>query len=270
MPQDLPMKHDPRDLEWQRRYEQNDTPWDKGVSAPALTTFLRENQIAGRVLVPGCGRGHDVRALGTQPNISVVGLDISSTAVAQAKELSSPSDLDVNFIVGDFFDLPSQLKRSFDWLVEHTCFCAIKPEQRPDYVLAAASALRMGGKIFGIFISTPTRRVVPRLPFPERNSPNFSILTLRCSKNGCRWTVSQVVKAESWSGSWRSAEFGSRNWGSAVAALRLSQGLGNALHQADHFWRNITGRHTNLSSGSTGEHSPCSKATRIPQAVKKP
>ena len=53
------MNHDPRDLEWQRRYEQDDTPWDKGAPAPALVTFLREKQIAGRVLVPGCGRGHE-------------------------------------------------------------------------------------------------------------------------------------------------------------------------------------------------------------------
>jgi len=62
-----------------RRYEENDTPWDKGAPAPALTTFLHEKQIAGRVLVPGRGRGHDVRALGTQPNTSVAGLDISAT-----------------------------------------------------------------------------------------------------------------------------------------------------------------------------------------------
>ena len=151
------MNHDPRDLEWQRRYEQDDTPWDKGTSAPALNLFLHEKQISGRVLVPGCGRGHEVRSLGMQPKISVVGLDLSPTAIAQAKKLSSQSILeaDVSFIVGDFFNLPSQLNRSFDWLVEHTCFCAIEPRQRPDYVFAAASALRTDGKIFGIFYLNP-------------------------------------------------------------------------------------------------------------------
>ncbi len=175
------MNHDPRNLEWQKRYEQDDTPWDKGAPAPALVTFLRENQIAGRVLVPGCGRGHDVRALGTQPNISVVGLDISETAVAQAKELASPSELDVNFIVGDFFKLPSKLKRSFDWLVEHTCFCAIEPELRPNYVLAAASALRTGGKIFGIFYLNPDTEsgppfAVSKTELTELFDPHFALL----------------------------------------------------------------------------------------------
>ena len=145
------------DLEWQRRYEQNDTPWDKGAAAPALAAFLKQSQITGRVLVPGCGRGHEVRALGMQPRASVVGLDISPTAIAQARGLTtqSASGQGLTFVEGDFFHLPANLRNSFDWLVEHTCFCAIEPSQRPDYVLAAAAALRAGGKIFGIFYLNP-------------------------------------------------------------------------------------------------------------------
>jgi SAM-dependent methyltransferase len=173
------------DSEWQKRYDQNDTPWDKGAPAPALVKFLHEKQIAGRVLVPGCGRGHEVRALGTQPNTSVVGLDLSTTAIAQAKKLFSQSGpdmrMDISFIVGDFFHLPSKLKRSFDWVVEHTCFCAIEPHQRPDYVLAALSALRTGGKIFGIFYLNPETEsgppfAVSKKELSELFDPRFTLL----------------------------------------------------------------------------------------------
>jgi SAM-dependent methyltransferase len=145
------------DLEWQRRYEQNDTPWDKGAAAPALVGFLAENPVTGRVLVPGCGRGHEARALAWQPHTTVVGLDISAVAIAQARELAaqSGSGPGLSFVEGDFFHLPANLRNSFDWLVEHTCFCAIEPAGRPDYVLAAAEALRAGGKIFGIFYLNP-------------------------------------------------------------------------------------------------------------------
>src|SRR5476651_114994 len=112
------------DLEWQRRYEESDTPWDKGVAAPALIKFLQEKQIAGRVLVPGCGRGHEVRALGMLPQTNVVGLDLSAKAIAQAKELAAHSmaEQEIAFVEGDFFSFPAKFKRSFDWLVEHTCF----------------------------------------------------------------------------------------------------------------------------------------------------
>jgi SAM-dependent methyltransferase len=171
------------DLEWQRRYEENDTPWDKGVAAPALITFLREKQIAGRVLVPGCGRGHEVRALGAQSQATVIGLDLSARAIAQARELSAHSMAEqrIDFVEGDFFHLPSDFKMSFDWVVEHTCFCAIEPRQRLDYVLAASAVLRTGGKIFGIFYINPDTESGP--PFAvskdelsEWFDPHFSLL----------------------------------------------------------------------------------------------
>jgi SAM-dependent methyltransferase len=146
-----------RDLEWQRSYEENDTPWDKGEAAPALVKFLSQGQIKGRVLVPGCGRGHEVRALGMQPETTAVGLDLSASAISQARKLAASlvKDHEISFVEGDFFHLPSNLAGSFDWLVEHTCFCAIEPRLRPDYVVSSSSALRSEGWIFGVFYLNP-------------------------------------------------------------------------------------------------------------------
>jgi SAM-dependent methyltransferase len=168
------MNGDLGDSEWQRRYEQNDTPWEKGSPAPALVKFVREGQISRRILVPGCGRGHEARALGAQTDTAVVGLDLSPTAIGQAKELSRTiSNFNLAFVVGDFFSLPAKLKHSFDWLVEHTCFCAIEPGQRPAYALAAMSALRTGGKIFGIFYINPDTEIGP--PFPVSAQELFQL-----------------------------------------------------------------------------------------------
>jgi SAM-dependent methyltransferase len=177
------ISYDPHDLEWQRRYEQNDTPWDKGTPAPALLRFLREKAISGRVLVPGCGRGHEVRALGMQPDCSAVGLDLSPTAIADATQLAAQAGMGAaaSFIVGDFFHLPSEMNGAFDWLVEHTCFCAIEPRQRPDYVRAASSALRAGGKVFGIFYLNPDTKsgppfAVSREELSDLFEPHFTLL----------------------------------------------------------------------------------------------
>src|SRR5690349_19537326 len=49
--------------EWENRYQKGETPWEKGEAHPALISFLRRTPVAGRGLVPGCGSGHDVRAL---------------------------------------------------------------------------------------------------------------------------------------------------------------------------------------------------------------
>ncbi len=158
------ISHDPRDLEWQRRYEQSDTPWDKGVPAPSLVRFLEKNAITGRVLVPGCGRGHEVRLLAVQAGCAATGLDLSPLAVAEARRLAAEAGIDAtrgNFLVGDFFQPAPDMNGAFDWVVEHTCFCAIEPSLRPDYVRAAAAVLRPGGKLFGIFYLNPDTETGP-------------------------------------------------------------------------------------------------------------
>jgi SAM-dependent methyltransferase len=141
--------------DWQSRYEQHDTPWDKGAPAPELVRYLGTGAISGRVLVPGCGRGHEVLALGAWPGCDAVGLDLSATAMAEATKSALARGINAEFVTGDFFRLPSAMPGTFDWLVEHTCFCAIDPKRRADYVLAAKLALRKGGRIFGIFYLDP-------------------------------------------------------------------------------------------------------------------
>jgi SAM-dependent methyltransferase len=159
------MQVNEHDLEWQRRYEEKDTPWDKAGPAPALVKFLREGGIKGRVLVPGCGLGHEARAVAAQPGVAVVGLDLAPAAIEAARRHAAPPEAELSFILGDFFALPDNLHRSFDWVVEHTCFCAIDPARRPDYVEAAFNALRTGGRIFAIFYMDPRSDTAP--PFPS-------------------------------------------------------------------------------------------------------
>jgi len=176
-------EYNPRDLEWQRRYEQNDTPWEKGTPAPALVAYLQQNAISGRILVPGCGRGHEARALAKQADCSVVGIDLAPTAIADATRLTAQAGLETraSFILGDFFHPPPAFAESFDWVVEHTCFCAIEPRQRPDYVLAVSSALRTGGKIFGIFYRNPKTETGPPFAVSKEEltqlfEPHFDLL----------------------------------------------------------------------------------------------
>jgi hypothetical protein len=52
--------------DWNAAYEGGETPWDKGYASPPLIEFLNFQPISGRVLVPGCGAGHDVRALAAE------------------------------------------------------------------------------------------------------------------------------------------------------------------------------------------------------------
>jgi len=175
-------------MDWEARYQANDTPWHKGGAAhPALLRFLQEGvpsgawedgptmrerwsdavrvAFRGRVLVPGCGFGADVRAIaGAAVDASgndrewapVVGIDIAPTAVRQAAELpkARPTSAEV-FDVADLFNLPEEYRAVFDAVWEHTCFCAINPVERPRYAEGVKVALKEGGFLLAVFYIDP-------------------------------------------------------------------------------------------------------------------
>jgi len=138
--------------EWEKRYRTGDTPWEKGAPHPALVEFLRREPVHGRVLVPGCGTGHDVRALAATAD-EVVGLDLAPSAIRAAK--AHPAVGGERYVLGDLFALPPKMHGSFDWVFEHTCYCAIDPGLRADYVSAVAGALRPDGRVLAVFYLDP-------------------------------------------------------------------------------------------------------------------
>lgn len=137
---------------WEARYRANDTPWDKGAACPSLLDYLSAQSIQGHVLVPGCGFGHDVRVFANQ-GAEALGIDIAPAAIEGAHQLGVPKG--ARFQLLDLFQFPPRLLGTFDWVWEHTCFCAIDPELRPDYVRAVASALKPTGHFFAIFYLDP-------------------------------------------------------------------------------------------------------------------
>ncbi len=142
--------------DWESCYRAGDTPWDKGAAAPPLLEWLETpaHRFHGEVLVPGCGLGHDVRALAaTGQAESVCGLDVSPAALAQVRRF--PAAGNESYVEADLFALPEEWRGRFDWVFEHTCFCAIDPARRADYVRAVAEALRPGGRLLAIFYLRP-------------------------------------------------------------------------------------------------------------------
>jgi len=139
-------------VNWEARYVAGDTPWDKGYEAPPLADFLALHHITGRVLVPGCGPGHDVRAISSN-GAEVTGLDLSEAALRLARDFP-PTGTEI-YKQGDLFALPKEWEDRFDWVFEHTCFCAIPPPRRTDYVISLSSVLKPGGHYLAIFFLDP-------------------------------------------------------------------------------------------------------------------
>ncbi|HEY1174017.1 MAG TPA: methyltransferase domain-containing protein [Verrucomicrobiae bacterium] len=164
---------------WEELYQKNETPWEKGEPSPGLVDFIAAHPelSRGTVLVPGCGTGHDVRVW-AQAGFQVTGYDIAPSAVELGREKTTAAGLKAEFRLGDFLrDEPPQL---FDWIFEHTCFCAIKPEERELYVAAVSRWLKPNGQYLAVNYLIPDTDGPPfgttREEIVERFSPTFVLV----------------------------------------------------------------------------------------------
>lgn len=132
---------------WENRYQTRDMPWEKGEPSPGLVDFLEGHPKLprGSVCVPGCGTGHDARVF-ARAGFATFGFDFAPSAIQTARNQSA--GLSITFTQSDFLrDEPPQ---QFDWLFEHTLFCAIDPRERVDYVRAVLRWLKPGGQFLAV------------------------------------------------------------------------------------------------------------------------
>jgi SAM-dependent methyltransferase len=164
---------------WEARYQSRDMPWDKGAPSPGLVDFLATHPDLprGAVCVPGCGRGCDALEF-ARAGFAAYGFDIAPGAIALAEQAAQTAGLAVKFQLADF--LRDQPPQKFDWLFEHTLFCAIQPTERDDYVRAVARWLRPGGNYLAVnyFDCGPDGPPWPttRAEQMDRFSPLFKLL----------------------------------------------------------------------------------------------
>ena len=167
------------DTDWEQRYQTGDMPWEKGEPSPGLEDFLAQHPELPRasVAVPGCGTGHDVRAW-AQAGFHAWGFDLAPSAIRASEEKTRTAGLKARFTQADFLaDAPPQ---PFDWLFEHTLFCAIDPHRREDYVRAAVRWLKPQGQFLAVHYMIRDESGPPfgvnQQELMEQFTPHFELL----------------------------------------------------------------------------------------------
>ena len=137
---------------WQNRYEEGTTGWDRGQASPMLQRWVESNQIpTGKVLVPGCGHGHEVLFL-AERGFDVTAVDFADSAVESLRRKLRERNLNAQVVQSDVFAY--QPTQPFDAIYEQTCLCAISPSQWESYERQLHQWLKVKGVLLVLFMQS--------------------------------------------------------------------------------------------------------------------
>jgi methyl halide transferase len=186
---------------WNSIYVEQESPrWNLGHAAPSLKHWLETSGAApGRVLVPGCGYGHDVRLLAAH-GFEAVGVDFAPLAIERGREVLKAAPGNWELRQADIFDLPKTDRAGFDYIYEYTCFVAIEPPRRSEYVQLKLELLRPGGMLIGCFYNHGREGGPPfdvtRDEVLELYGPHFEISRLEVTKHSIERRLGHELWAE--------------------------------------------------------------------------
>ena len=129
---------------WNQIYEDEGRPgWDMDGATPLVQELLELARPFGLqagcdLVVPGCGYGHDAAEL-EAVGFMVTGLDFAPLAIEGCIQRHGHR---VAWAQADWFTTPLG---PWDAVFDHTCFVAMDPPRRADYVAACAEHLKPGG-----------------------------------------------------------------------------------------------------------------------------
>lgn len=139
--------------EWEARYRRGEIGWDRGGVSPAVDhgRAIGALRPGDRLLVPGCGRGHEVVAL-ARAGFAVTAVDLAPSAVAAVRTALDAAGVSAEVVEADLLAWKPAV--SFDAVYEQTCLCALPPARWSAYQARLAAWLRPGGRLLALFMQT--------------------------------------------------------------------------------------------------------------------
>ncbi|MDP4952930.1 MAG: TPMT family class I SAM-dependent methyltransferase [Flavobacteriales bacterium] len=169
---------------WSGRYSEGKTGWDIGEISTPLKTYIDHLSDKNlRILVPGCGKGHEAAYLWEQGFKNTFVVDLAQAPLDLLRE-AIPEIPTNHLLHGNFFEL----KGEFELILEQTFFCALSPSLRKNYAEKMHELLADGGKLVGLLFDFPLTEDGP--PFGGNKEeyltyfePHFEIVIMERAYN---------------------------------------------------------------------------------------
>jgi SAM-dependent methyltransferase len=142
-------KGNERPESWDKIYREGKPGWDIGKAAPPFEDLIATSAswlTPGKMASFGCGGGHDAHFF-QEHGFDLTAFDFASEAIT----LANRNYPELKVLQKNILDLGDQYRLSFDYVLEHTCYCAIPVEHRRLYMESAHSVLKPNGILFGLF-----------------------------------------------------------------------------------------------------------------------
>ncbi len=149
-------------------YAPGNPGWNIGELQPEFAALERQRRFRSPVLDSGCGVGVTTLEL-AEKGYETVGLDLSTSAIEQAKCAAADRGLNAKFDIADL-SKTTGYESYFYTVIDGLVFHCLPEDLRDGYIESSARALRSGGKFFALVFSTdafpPGADFGPR-PFTE-------------------------------------------------------------------------------------------------------
>ncbi|MDD7983779.1 methyltransferase domain-containing protein [Lentisphaera marina] len=149
---------------WDKIYREGKPGWDINKPAPPFEDLFQNKHDwlkTASLISFGCGGGHDANFF-AQQGFDVTAVDFASEAIKLAKN-NYP---ELKLIQKNILELSPDYDQQFDYVLEHTCFCAVPIEHRRSYMESAHNLLKADGYLFGLFY---------RFDPPDQDGPPYAL-----------------------------------------------------------------------------------------------
>ena len=143
---------------WENLYLTENAAWDLKSPTPVFVRIIKEKKIikGGKLLILGSGYGYDA-VEAAKAGFDVTAVDFSSSANLFAGNLAARSNVKMEFITSDFFDLKEKYSSHFDAIYDYVTYCALEPGRREKYAVLITTLLKPGGKFIALWFPVEER-----------------------------------------------------------------------------------------------------------------
>ena len=134
---------------WEKSYRNGDMGWDLGKPTPIFDNWIQFQTDSLSICILGAGNGWDAINFAKKGH-NVTAVDFAKSAIDNMHAAAQDKSVQINLIHSDIFNLFKLFNHTFDIVLEYTCFCAINPARRMDYVRMTNHILKSNGKLVAL------------------------------------------------------------------------------------------------------------------------